>query len=88
MNYLNRNEKRLYKPTYSIHSYLSDFLIINIEPTVHHLYNCIFNTLPATGPTSYLLQNILKGRLNNSLKEFIARRNHVIELLDKCDTSY
>ncbi len=42
MNYLNRNEKRLYKPTYSMHSYLSDFLIINIEPTVHHLYNCIF----------------------------------------------
>lgn len=88
MNYRNKNEKRLYKPAYSIYLYSSDFLIITIISTNYHLYNCIFNILPATGPTSYLLQNILKGRLNNSLKEFVARRNHVIELLDKCDTSY
>lgn len=76
MNYPNRNGKRLYKPSYSIHSYLSDFLIINITLTSHHLYNCIFQN-----SASHRSNVISSGKLPcpDSLRCFF-RRNFFCEI--------
>ena len=37
----------------------------------------------STGHLSSFISSV-----NSSLKEFVAKRDHVVELLDKCDTSY